>query len=356
MRKQARRTAPATHVVARSPPARRGGGDVERRERAAGRGDGRPTPPSPRRPAPRRSRSSSASAWSAARPMRVSRSASSGGAEARGVRHRLAPREAQRGEIELVGVRRRHLDVVADHVVVPDLQRRHAGRRPVLGLQRRRSSCGCRRAGCAARRARRGSPARMKPPSRASSGGSSASARGQSGSISARWSRQRHDDLGERRRRRRQRLGLGAAAAPASASRRIEPVAQGRPGRAGRRGRPAGRCRARSMSGVRFSASRTRSRTRRPLDEEAAPGRAARSIAGALGQRRRDAARPAGARRGRSACGRWWPAGCPRGRPSSPRTSSRLRRVAGSISIVPSARSRRGGASAGSLPAWVSST
>ncbi len=56
--------------------------------------------------------------------------------EAHGIRHGLAmDEEPARPGIELAGMGRRHLDVVAQHVVVPDLQAGNAGRLGVARLE-----------------------------------------------------------------------------------------------------------------------------------------------------------------------------------------------------------------------------
>ena len=78
---------------------------------------------------------------------------------------------------------------------------------------------------------------------------------------------------------------------------------------------------------------------RRSLDEELHQRRAARSIAARIGQRRGEPLGQQARARRRSRCGRWWPAGCRRGSPSSaahqlevaPRRGVDLHRAVGAL-------------------------
>ena len=231
-----------------------------------------------------------------------------------------------------LGVRRRRLDEVAEHVVVPDLQRPDPAPPHVLGLQLGDDPA----------------PLVAQPPRLVEL---RVVARRDEAAVAHQQRR-----LGDQRRRRAGRPAPRARRAPPAprpappaarppaprAAARPAPARRGSPrGRAARRGRaPAATARA---PGPAPCAAARAPPARRPAPRgstpppPAAPGPAARR------SRARSAASPAAARRRRSPCGRSRRAASPRAPPARLRVSSRLRRVAASICISPPAPSRTGG-------------
>ena len=173
------------HVVALDRKRRERRRDVERPRapRAAALIGSRSRPSTCAGERARRCSSSSASARSAALAILASSSAELGGGEAHLAGQRLAMDEGrvERRAQQLVAVLRGHLDEIAEHVVVPDLQRADAGLLGIARLQGGDRRGAIRRAARAPRRAPRRSRRATKPPSRRNSGSSSASARGQLG-------------------------------------------------------------------------------------------------------------------------------------------------------------------------------
>ncbi len=235
---------------------------------------------------------------------------------------RVLPRRLQQVLAGLL----RHLDEVAEHVVVLDAQR------PAAGLRRRSALAGAAmtRRRSVAQRAHlveiaRHRPARTKPPSRFSSGSSSASAAASVSAISRRQGAQRPA---------RPRASSGGSSRRASSARQLARRrkarrARGEVARAAAVRAPAATARA---AGRARASGHARTLSRRALfvDETRRPHRAARGW-----RRDRSAARPgarrAAARRPASPCGRCWRAGCRRARRDSVRVSSRLARVAASM-------------------------
>ncbi len=145
------------HVVALDRELSQGGGDVEHRQRLGRRLDRRRLPPSPFAASRSKVSSSMPSARSAALAILASSSPSSV------VVKRTCPASVWRwmkvalsgARHQLVAVLRRHLDEIAEHVVVPDLQRAHGRWCRHSAPAAPRSRGGIRRATRAPRRARR---------------------------------------------------------------------------------------------------------------------------------------------------------------------------------------------------------
>ena len=326
-RRRARRRRPAASSRA-SPPAPPA--PQRRRSRRSPRRTPRKTSPSARHAWRRRSKASSSSAERA-----VGGRGDLGleldervGGEAQRPRHGLAMDEGrvERRLQQRLALRLRRLDVVAEQVVVLDLELPDAGLLGVGAPASRRSRAGSRRAARALRRAAGSAPARTKPPSRLTSGRSSASVAARSpcrarrnrprGRVSARRSSAGSASAASQDARERGRRGEpvanGGEVARAAAV-EAEPRQRAQEIRRALRARPAAR-RAVGASSTRKPTASSRRRSRR--------GRSAGS----------PDARPAAARRPASRSGRWSRAASPRARPPSVRVSSRLARVAGSIS------------------------
>ena len=129
---------------------------------------------------------------------------------------------------------------------------------------------------------------------------------------------------------------------------RIAPRSRGPP-----RPRRGGQAPARDRAWPAAAACECRSRSDGVVDEDSRHHRAALAMASGSAQRVGRAGRPAAARRRRDGRGRSRREGCRAGRPESVRVSSRLARVAASISSVAAGRSRRGGRRCGTRPTWV---
>ena len=319
------------HVVALDRERRQRGGDVEHRQRL-GRGlDRRRLPRSPCAASRSKISSSMPSARSAALAILASSSPSSV------VVKRTWPASVWRwmkvalsgARQQLVAVLRGHLDEIAEHVVVPDLQRAHAGLVGVARLQRRDHP-----ARFVAQRARlveRGVVARAHE---------------------AAVALEQRQLVGERRRQARAAIAASGRRSARRAPARSRPAASARRVELGRRARRPRRCRRgwrRDRAGRRGRPPAATARAR----DRARPCRRSRTSprAAGVGDEKRDrvepprdrladrsaarpAAAPAAASPPPSRCGRWRRAASRAARRASVRISSRLLRVAWSIGSV----------------------
>ena len=227
---------------------------------------------------------------------------------------------------QLLAVLRGDVDEIAEHVVVPDLQRAHAGVVGVARLQAAPPPGGIRRAARATRRARRRSPSRTKPPSRLNSGSSSASAAAQL----ARRAPDRAAAAPPPRRRSRRACSRQRVEPAARRCRGADAVADrgevARPAAADHQARQRARQVGRDVEKLAGLLAGERRRATNNVDRVEPPRDRCRDRSAA-----RPAAAPAAASPPPSRCGRSPPAASRAARPPSVRVSSRLARVAWSI-------------------------
>ena len=274
-----------------------------------------------------------------------------GGGEAHLAGQRLAVDEGrvERRAHQLLAVLGGDVDEIAEHVVVPDLQRADAGRLGVTHLQRGDDAARIRRAARAPRRA----PARSRRARSRRRGGTPA-ARPRARAQVRRRSRRRAGAAPRRLARCRAALSASAASRAAmlgggknavadrgeiARAAAADHDARQRAGEIGRRLEPrAQRRRARAASSTKAATASSRCAI------------SAGSVSGA-------ASRCASSREPAAVTVRSMAASSePRRSPVSVRISSRLPRVAWSIASVAPARSRTGGDSGGRLPSCVRST
>ena len=191
---------------------------------------------------------------------------------------RLAVGEARFGRHQRVGVPRRHLDMIAEHGIVADLERRDAGRVAIARLERGDRPAPVARRSRAARRAPRHSPRRYSRPARHRSAAMATSARVSSIDQRAMAVERRQAARTSSGGRSGSARELGRAAAARRRARRA--AGRDRADRRARRpaGRARGRCRAARAApraSRRAAAHRRASHATRSSRASIAPGRSA---------------------------------------------------------------------------------